>query len=65
MICKEYQELLPREKSSYVGELLHSCMSDSELYEIGMRIIRLAKNKGVFEGVTINPEPIPDTHITD
>jgi len=60
--CTEFQNLTPRERADYLGELIHSCQSDSVLYELGKKIIRQAKKKGLFEGVVIQPEnwsPVP------
>jgi len=39
MNCKEYQQLTPLEKRNYIGELIHSCMNDSNLFKEGLKII--------------------------
>ena len=54
--CKEYQEMTPIERSNYVGELEHSCISDSHLFELGKELIKQAIEKGLFNRVKINPE---------
>ena len=53
MNCKEYQSLLPQEKTEYIGKLLHSVQSDSKLFEVGQRIIKAATKAKLFEGVEI------------
>jgi len=58
MICEEYDNLTPIEKATYIGELTHSCMNDSRLYAMGLKIIEAAIAKGIFSGVTVMPEPI-------
>mgnify|MGYP001605569871 CR=1 FL=1 len=55
-ICKKYFELTPIERSSYVGQLLHSVMSDDDLYSIGKDLIDIAIAKGLFRNTVINPK---------
>ena len=55
MVCKEFDSLSPKEKTEYIGQVVHSIQSDSALFEIGKEIIRLGEIKGLFEGVTILP----------
>jgi len=55
MNCHEFTNLLPKEKTEYIGSLIHACQSDSKLYEMGLRIIKQATKKGLFEGVSIHP----------
>lgn len=55
MLCNEYMRLTPKEKRDYIGELIHAVQSDVEYFEKGLEIILLAYNKGLFDGVTINP----------
>jgi hypothetical protein len=56
MICDEFEKLTPKEKTEFIGQVVHSIQSDSGLYSMGQEIIRLGKIKGLFEGVTILPE---------
>jgi len=56
MICKKYDSLSHFEKIVYVGELLHACQSDDELFELGNEIVFIAKMKGIMKGVIILPE---------
>ena len=65
MICPEYDNLIPIEKAEYIGSLTHSCMNDSELFRIGLKLIETAKVKGVFSGVTVMPKPIEGQVIPD
>lgn len=51
-----YINLTPKEKSEFVGQLVHSCQSDVYLYSLGQEIIKLAKRRGLFKNVVINPE---------
>lgn len=55
MNCHEYSELTPPEKIEFVGKLVHACLNDSKLYQMGQRIITTAEKKGLYQGVTINP----------
>lgn len=55
MNCPEFQELTPRERTEYIGKLLHAAMSDSKLFERGHLIIDAAEKKGLFTNVKINP----------
>lgn len=55
MNCQEYQQLTPLEKSQYIGELVHACISDSKYFKMGQKLIKQAQDKGLFEGVVINP----------
>ena len=55
MICKTYLDLSPIEKVMFIGELTHSYMSDEELYKIGVKLIDVAKAKGIFDNVVIMP----------
>lgn len=54
--CTKYQRLLPRERAKFIGELTHACQNDNKLFQMGKEIIRLAEEKGLFEGVVILPE---------
>lgn len=63
MICKEFDELTPQEKTTYIGQLVHSVQSDSELFKTGQMLISVAKKKGLFDNVIINPQTHdPDTN---
>ena len=53
--CGEYLLLTPKERTEYIGMLIHACQSDAKYFEMGQRIIKAATRKGIFEGVTINP----------
>lgn len=61
MLCKEFEILTPKERTEYIGQLLHACMNDSGCFQIGEGIIKTGELKGLFIGVQINPAPpIPD-----
>jgi hypothetical protein len=55
MICKKFSDMTPVEKVLFIGELTHACMSDDDLHEMGESLIELAKSKGLFDNVKINP----------
>lgn len=60
MNCPEFQELIPKEKTEYIGMVLHACMSHEKFYSIGLKIIKDATKMGLFQGVQINPPTNPD-----
>lgn len=55
MICKEFEELTPQEKTTYIGQLVHYVQSDSDMFKSGQLLIEVAKSKGLFDNVIINP----------
>lgn len=56
MICDKYDSLSHMQKIVYVGELLHSCQSDDDIFLMGLSLIELARQKGLLDGVIILPE---------
>lgn len=56
MICKNYDKLSHVEKIKYIGELIHIVQNDDEFYEKGYNLIKLAREKGILDGVQILPE---------
>ena len=61
MNCKEFQDMIPKERTEYIGELIHACMSDSKFFSVGKKIIKDATKMGLFAGVKINPiEEVPE-----
>lgn len=63
MICKNYDSLSHVQKIVYVGELIHSCQSDDELFLMGLSLIELARQRGLLEGVVILPEESTEKNI--
>jgi len=67
--CEQYQNLAPLEKTQFIGELVHACISDPKFFKAGQKLIQQAKDKGLFDGVVINPPseapPIPEQLKTD
>ena len=55
MLCDNYTNLTPVDKVTYIGELIHACQCDNELFEHGELLIEFAKRKGIFDGVVILP----------
>ena len=58
MICKEYDELTPVQKTIFIGELVHAAMNDSDLFRICQKVVDTAIVKGLFNGVQMIPDPI-------
>ena len=63
MLCKNYDKLGHFEKIVFIGELIHACQSDDSYFNMGKSIIESAKRMGIFEGVTILPEPLKENQI--
>lgn len=61
MNCQKYIALSPKEKIEMIGKLIHAVQSDNDFFNRAQALIRLADNKGLFEGVTINPQSEPPT----
>lgn len=59
-LCNLFEQLTPLERSTYIGQLAHACMSDQDMFNLGKKLIEVAEAKGLFEGVTINPTPNDD-----
>lgn len=51
--------MTPKERSLYVGELIHAVMNSEVLFLQGIGIIYHAKKEGLFDTVTILPEDGP------
>lgn len=57
MLCKEFEALTPKERTEFIGEIVHACMNDSQLFAKGDAIRKAGRMRGLFEGVIINPAP--------
>lgn len=55
MLCDRYQNLSHLQKVEFIGQLVHACQSDNDLLKMGEKIILLAQQKGVLDGVKIMP----------
>lgn len=55
MLCEKYQNLSIPERTTIIGELVHSLQNDSECFTALLDIVKDAKEKGLFDGVKINP----------
>lgn len=53
MICEEFDQLNAKEKTEFIGKLVHSVQSDPDLYSMAQKIIEMGEEKGLFEGVKI------------
>lgn len=55
MVCQSFEELTPKEKTEFIGEVVHAAISDEALYSMAQEIIRIGKIKGLFDRVKICP----------
>jgi hypothetical protein len=60
MVCSSFDQLTPKEKTEYIGALVHSVQSSNELFKIGKEIIEDGERQGLFEGVKILHVPRKD-----
>lgn len=56
MICESYSKLTPIEASTYIGKLVHLFQNDEIFFEYGKLLIGYGEQKGLFDGVKINPQ---------
>lgn len=56
MICPEFDQLSPQEKTEYIGKLVHAVQSHSQFFRLGEYLIRDANKIGLFDNVIINPQ---------
>lgn len=56
MVCKKFEELTPAQKVMYIGEIVHCCQSDDQMFEFGEQIVKMGVMKGLFDGVKIGME---------
>lgn len=61
MICESFEKLTPLERVKYIGEVIHGIQNDDTLFKLGEAIILVAQQKGLFQGVIINPPKIPQS----
>lgn len=55
MICKEFDELTPQERVTFIGRLVHAVQNSSGFFYEANRIITNAALSGLFDNVIINP----------
>ena len=55
-VCKEYEVLSDIERAIYMGKVVHCIQSNSKMFEIGQRIIRMCEKDGIFDGVKFMPD---------
>jgi hypothetical protein len=60
MVCNSFDKLTPKEKTEYIGALVHCVQSHDQLFKIGKEIIEIGKQVGLFEGVKIFHEDKKD-----
>lgn len=62
MLCTKYENLAPLERVQMVGEIVHALQSDNSMFKNVQDLIELAKRKGLFDNVTINPIGTENRH---
>lgn len=55
MTCTNYLELSQKEKIEMIGKIVHIIQSDNETFNKALMLIKKAEQKGLLEGITINP----------
>jgi hypothetical protein len=65
MICKNFSELSPLEKVLFIGELTHACMNEDLFFNMGKKVIEMAKDQGVFDNVKIMPNSEKENNDTE
>lgn len=55
MNCQSYQNLTPKEKAEFIGQLVHAVQNNDDIFKLGQELIELATIKGMFENVVIMP----------
>lgn len=59
-LCEKFEQLNVFEKRDFIGSLNHACMNDDICFELATRLLNYAQNKGVLNGVIINPPPMEE-----
>lgn len=62
MLCSKYEKLNALERVEMVGSICHAMQTDNAIFKNVQDLIALAKRKGLFDNVTINPVPIEPPH---
>lgn len=55
MLCDSFTKLSALQRVQMVGEIVHAFQSDNATFKNVQDLIQLAKLKGIFDSVTINP----------
>lgn len=58
MLCEKYQELSTVQQIIMVGQIVHALQNDNGMFAHVKNLIDLAALKGIYENVTILPNPI-------
>jgi len=58
MNCEAFLKLDPVAQSLYMGSLIHVCISDDSLYELGKELIVQGTARGLFDKVKIGHEEV-------
>lgn len=56
MNCESFLKLDHFEQTLYIGQLVHACQSDDDLFKLGENLIAIALDKGLFDRVKIYPD---------
>jgi hypothetical protein len=58
MNCEEFLKLPLYQQSIYMASLIHACISDDANFKSGQELIRIGKQKGLFDDVKIGHEDV-------
>lgn len=56
MNCQDFQDLSPKERIAFIGELVHIVQSDEHCYDLANELIKLGREKGLMENTIIGLE---------
>lgn len=59
MICKNYETLSPKERTEFIGQLLHAVQNDNRAFNTCKMLVSVSEKLGVFTGIKINPDDFP------
>lgn len=54
-VCSLYEQMTHREKTEFVGKLLHACQSSNLLLKEAQKLIKIAEESGLLDDVIILP----------
>lgn len=64
--CKKYQMLSPKERIEMIGKAVHCLQNDQRSFLAIKDLIKVAEERGIFEGVVIMPtNEIKETEIPE
>ncbi len=58
-LCKEYEEMTPKERQEFIGKLVHLVQSNDVSFRMANFIIKTGTIRGYLDNVTILPAENP------